>query len=452
MFDLRAGLDPGTREGGGTEVISSLCPECLAPVTGYLTETSGGAVLEKTCEKHGSFRAIVSTDVESYRMLREMPRKVTFPPSRRGIVENGCPNDCGLCPSHDQHTCLAILEITSRCDLRCPVCLASASPPGRDLPAAVVETALKSFLEKEGAAAPLQLSGGEPTLHPDLTQIVEKASSLGFGRIEIDTNGLGLGRDPALACRLRGAGLSGIYLQMDGLRPAVFEAIRGKDLLPQKLKAIENARAAGLQVVLSVTLVPGVNEDSLWDLVDFGVHNELTGVNFQAIALSGRYPEQLSGRVGRLTLGHFLGCLEQQSGGVLQRSDLTPVPCSDPRCGAMAYVLVRDGKPIPLGRVVEEKLLFDHVAQMSDWDQLISALDLSPPPACGCGASCGQASMDLGKELIGAEFFSIGYHGMMDAYTFDRERAQRCCVHNLLPDGRLIPFCLYNIKHRQVLS
>ncbi len=427
------------------EQVTSLCPECLKTISGVVRETSLGVVMEKFCPDHGSFEAVVSSDLGTYEWLCRAPRKRTRPSRPGSVVDQGCPDDCGLCPSHDQHTCLAILEINSRCDLNCPVCLADSLTQGHDLELPVVESALKKLIRSEGRVSPLQLSGGEPTLHPDLTNIVRQARSLGFTKIELDTNGMALGRDPDLAEILRGAGLSGVYLQMDGLSPLVSEFIRGKDLVGEKLDAIENCKKAGLQVVLSVTVVPGVNDHCLWEMIRFGMEQRLTGVNFQAMTLSGRFPKSLARSSDRFTPGHFMQKIEEQSKGKLLASDFTPIPCPDPRCGLMTYALIQGEELVPLKRSLGEDKLFGFVADMSDWETLIRQMGCEESSLCGCSCSL----TDLANSFRKSDFFSVGYHGMMDAGNFDLERVRRCCVHELTSDGKLIPFCLYNIKYRQ---
>ena len=428
--------------------VRSLCPECLKIIPAVIGETAAGVVMEKVCPNHGPFQAMVSTDGNTYDRLSRSPRKVTRPLRYGTAPDKGCPDDCGLCPAHDQHTCLAILEITSRCDLMCPICLASAYPAGHDLRLSAVEYALKTLLRLEGRAVPLQLSGGEPTLHGELEKIIRCAVSLGFQKIETDTNGLRLSRDPFLAEKLREASLSGVYLQMDGLTPAISEYTRGRDLVEEKLKAVEHCKRAGLQVVLSVTVVPGLNDPYLWEMVQFGLEQELTGVNFQPFIRSGRFPKALDTPLGHFTLGHFLQEIERQSGGRLRRGDLSPIPCPDPRCSVIAYALVQRGKLVPLNRIYGEQKLIEPLADLSDWGTMIRHIRGKNLVPCGCSGSCGPEQVE-GDPFRRSDFFSIGCHGMMDVENFDLERARRCCVHELTAEGRLIPFCLYNIKYRQ---
>lgn len=428
--------------------VASMCPECLQTIHGEVISRPDGMIMRKTCPTHGDFECVVSSDLEAYERMRHSPRHLQLPAHTAMPVAKGCPHDCGLCPAHEQHTCLAIVEITSRCNLPCPICLADSKLRGDDLSPKQVTTALERLLAMEGGPVSLQFAGGEPTLHPELVSIVRDARALGFTKMEVDSNGLLLAKRPTLARELRSAGLTGVYLQMDGLVAEQHAFIRGHDLSDEKLQAIENCRQAGLQVVLSVTVVPGVNDHSLWDIVEFAVERRLTGVNFQSIALAGRYPNEISGSGPRFTAGHFMRQMEVQSSGKLRASDLMPMSCPDPRCGLLAYVIVtREGELLPLNRLVGEERLLQHVADFTDWELVLRQIGCNSS-GCGCGDES-ELLDKLAKSLNGAECFAIGFHGMMDTYSFDAERARRCCVHKLTSGGKLMPFCLYNMKYRE---
>ena len=424
--------------------VMSLCPTCLQSIPGRVLSTTAGVVMKKVCAEHGAFETLIATDLASYERMRGSQRFVKLPARFATPESKGCPDDCGLCPAHDQHTCLAIVEITTRCNLPCPVCLADATAKGPELSLAQVLSSLQTLLDSEGGPVPLQFAGGEPTLHADLLAIVRGARALGFAKMEIDSNGLLLARDPSLALELRAAGLTGVYLQFDGLAAGENEFIRGRDLRAEKQAAIAHCRDAGLQVVLAVTVVPGVNEQALWPLIRYAVDARLTGINFQSVVLSGRYPPELAQTQRRFTATHFMRAIEAQSGGLMVAADFLPMSCPDPRCGLLAYIVVeRDGGLLPLSRLVGDERLRRHVADLSDWDQLLREL------GCAEGCGCGDARAKLVAALEGAEFFSIGFHGMMDGHSFDQERARRCCVHKLTAEGKLMPFCLYNIKYRR---
>lgn len=424
-----------------------MCPECLRTIAGEVLSTESGVLMRKTCPEHGRFDCIISPDLDSYERMRRAPRLVRLPARTAMPAANGCPDDCGLCPAHEQHTCLAIVEITSRCNLPCPVCLADSTARGSDLTIEQALAALENLRLSEGGVTALQFAGGEPTLHPSLVAIVGKAHEMGFTKMEVDSNGLMLAHKPHLAAELRAAGLSGVYLQMDGVDAAEHIAIRGRDLLDVKLAAIDNCRRAGLQVVLSVTVVPGVNDHRLWDMIRFAADQRLTGVNFQSVVLSGRYPKSLAARGERFTAGHFMRQVEAQSGGKLLADELMPMSCPDPRCGLLAYAIItRDGELTPLTRLIGSERLLKHVADFSDWSSLLQDIGCDSSH-CGCGPETDMRRA-VAELLEGSECFSIGFHGMMDAYSFDAERARRCCVHKLTADGKLMPFCLYNMKYR----
>lgn len=431
------------------ETILSLCPKCLSLIPGTVEETNDGVFLKKTCPEHGPLTVLISPDMDTYRGLAARPRNITTPLLYGKSGEKGCPDDCGLCPSHDQHTCLAILEITSRCDLNCPVCLASSLANGRDLDVSTIEFALRQLIKQEGRPTPLQLSGGEPTLHKDLLEIVRRSASLGFTKIELNTNGIALSHHFSICNDLKKAGLTGVYLQMDGLHSSVSKSIRAKDLVGVKKIAIENCKAAGLQVVLSVTVVPGVNDHLIWEMIQFGVQQRITGINFQSLTLTGRYPKDMEKKSARFTLGHFMRSIETQSGRILTADDINPIPCPDPRCGSLTYALIHQGELMPLNKLLGSKRVLDFCADFTDWQTVMQ--EVCSTKACDCrpDALSEGASLELSDTFLNSDFFSIGYHGMMDGYSFDLERARRCCIHELMPDGSLIPFCLYNIKYRK---
>ncbi|MDP6172815.1 MAG: radical SAM protein [Rhodospirillales bacterium] len=438
---------PISKSDGIRHPVCSMCPECLQSIAGEVVAEGEQVVMRKACAEHGAFECVVAPDAEAYGRMQGWQRFEQSPARYAKSEAAGCPDDCGLCPAHEQHTCLAILEITSRCNLGCPVCLSASTTEGVDMTVDQVASALGKLLDSEGAPVPLQLAGGEPTQHPHLIPILRQAREMGFQKIELDSNGLLLAKHPDLAAELREAGLGGVYLQMDGTEPEAHDLIRGRDLTDEKMRAIENCQAAGLQLVLSVTLVPGVNEDGIWDMIRFAAGRGLTGINFQSVVLSGRYPQTFSPGAQRFTAGHFMRRIEAQSGGELRATDLMPMSCPDPRCGLLAYVIVtRDGELVPVNRLLGDEAMLEHVAEFTDWEILLRQIGCQ---SSGCGCGDGEdPSNQIAQLLDGAECFSIGFHGMMDAYCFDEARARRCCVHKLTTDGRLMPFCLYNMKYR----
>jgi uncharacterized radical SAM superfamily Fe-S cluster-containing enzyme len=193
----------------------SVCPVCLMRIPAQRVGQGEDVYLRKTCPEHGAFQTILWRGQPAYSGWAR-PKIPAHPANPLTPIRQGCPLDCGLCPDHRQQTCTALLEVTRRCDLRCPFCFADAGAlalPDPDL--GVIEGWYRSLLNASGPCN-IQLSGGEPTQRDDLPEIIALGKSLGFSFIQVNTNGLRLARDAAYVKRLRQAGLSSVFLQFDG--------------------------------------------------------------------------------------------------------------------------------------------------------------------------------------------------------------------------------------------
>lgn len=425
------------------EETESLCPICMQIVPAQIYTDGTKVFMEKNCNFHGVYRGLIWSDYELYLRSFQFKKPGNQPPYRAMSVNKGCPFDCGLCPEHEQHSCLAILEVTSECNLQCPVCLASSSRNNEDPEIEQIEDALRKLLKYEGCPTAIQISGGEPTVRRDLSEIVQSARDLGFESVEIDTNGIELAKKPEMARELADVGLTGIYLQFDGFTADVHTSLRGRaiDLLPIKERAIEKAKKAGLEVALAPTVVKGLNEDQLWKIVKYAIKRGLKGVNFQPFAALGRFPPELLKGIEeyRVTIPDIVKGIESQSDGQLRTEDFVSVPCPDNRCSVLTYTVVKDGKIEPINRVVGAEKLLDYYAMVADYDEILEATKEILCEA-GDGVSCCPGS----KDTLEGQYFSIGCHGLQDIWNIDLRRLKKCCVHELTMDGRLVPFCLYN--------
>jgi uncharacterized radical SAM superfamily Fe-S cluster-containing enzyme len=446
----------------GLEHTESLCPRCLTRVPAEITSDGSKVYMEKSCPVHGSFRALLWSDLTLYK--RALRFSTSGRPAKPKIGETikGCPYDCGLCPEHRQHTCLAIIEVTDSCNLMCPVCLADSRSEPAWMPSAnEIEDMLKELLWFEGGPTALQLSGGEPTIRRDLPEIVAIARDLGFKLIEVDTNGVELAKRPELAKELADFGLRGVYLQFDGFTRDVHLALRGVDLTKIKEKALENCVKAGLSATLAVTVVKGVNDGQLWDLIRYAISRRAVGVNFQPFAALGRYPKPLFDPLNRTTISDVQLQLQRQSGGVLRALDFIPVPCPDPRCSALVYACYGAGEVKVINRLVEVELLVNKYGlkdDFIDFDELLKAVadevgasrefarNLKCCPDRCLDAGVMGSSLRLLLEYLKPEgFFCVGCHFAQDSWTVDLKRLKKCCVHEVRSNGVLIPFCLYNM-------
>ncbi len=275
------------------QYIESVCPECLERIPGHLVKNGDEVQLHKNCYEHGPFSTTVWRGAPSFESW--FRPKLPYYGGERQQAGRGCPYDCGLCEHHTQRTCSALVEITSRCNLQCPVCFADSGGAEEDPDLDSLRVMFDSIMAQTGGCN-LQLSGGEPTVRKDLVEIVRLARSCGFHFVQLNTNGLELAKDPELARQLKEAGLSSVFLQFDCVDDSSYERLRGKPLFVVKSKAIENLSVAGLGIVLVPTVVKGVNERHLWDIVQFGLKRQphVRGVHFQPISYFGRYPEEFT--------------------------------------------------------------------------------------------------------------------------------------------------------------
>jgi uncharacterized radical SAM superfamily Fe-S cluster-containing enzyme len=322
------------------------------------------------------------------------------------------------------------IELTKRCNLRCPVCFMAAGselaaqPSEPDLTA--IEGMYKDILKKSGPQTSIQLTGGEPTVRNDLPAIVRLGRSLGFDAIEVNTNGLVVGQDPDYVMELANEGISGIYLQFDGLTPSVYEKIRGKDLLSDKMRAIEHCRAAGVQVVLAMTVIAGINDDQLGTVLDFALGNRevIAGLAYQPAFTSGRFDVRDN---RRLTMGDLAFQLAEQSHGLLGPYDLWPLGCSHPLCSSATYIVEDQGTLQPLTCRITPQ-------------EYVDCFDPDSPQGSVFADIAARKFPELSPGL------SIVVMNYMDALSMDLQRLQECSMIVASEDGRLIPFCAHHLN------
>ena len=439
------------------ELTRSLCPVCRRVVDAQVLLRDGAVYLRKRCPEHGWHEALVSADAEWYVHNLKYNKPGAVPYDFATVVERGCPADCGLCPEHQQHTCVGVLEITGRCNLACPICFAD-SGAGGDLSLAEVELILDRLVETEGRPEVLQLSGGEPTLHPRLFEILAAARARDIRHLMLNSNGLRLAEDAGFARELA-AYRPIVYLQFDGLHAETYLALRGRDLRAIKEQALANFAAAGLPAVLVMTVVEGINDGELGEVLRYGLrHPAVLGVSYQPATFAGRHPANADS-LHRSTLTSVLRALESQSEGVFRVSDFRPVPCPHPACSACTYAVVDGEEVLPLPRLLDVDDYLDFVtnrAALSVPEELRESVEAlwSMAAMLGSGKSehdlvrvtgCCDVPLPANPAEFLRNFFMIQVHGFMDEHSFDVKRLMKCCIHQLLPDGRAVPFCAYNV-------
>lgn len=438
-------------------VTRSVCPVCLKVIPAKRTQEGGSVYLEKTCPEHGTTRTLIWEGAPDYWRWGERHTPTRF---RSGEgVKRGCPYDCGLCGVHRQRTCCVLLEVTARCDLRCPVCFADAGGESAD-PGMETVAGWYDMLRCEAPNANIQLSGGEPTVRDDLPEMIRLGREKGFQYFQLNTNGLRLAGEPDYAKTLKDAGLSCVFLQFDGVSDEVYTALRGRPLLAEKKRAIENCRAVGLSVVLVPVVAEGVNLDQVGAIVDFAIGRlpYVKGVHFQPLTYFGRCVAE----GGRVTLPRLLRELESQTGGRLKASDFTGGTAENAHCSFSAnFLLERDGSVTALrGSACGCGALPDMAGHGDAGEEcrcapekVNNAVDHARSTVArrwGGEIPAGEPPEDM-DTLDGMLYrlrngrFSVSAMAFQDCYTLDLERLEDCYIHIVSPEGRLVPFCAYNL-------
>lgn len=408
----------------GSRPMLTLCPVCFQQVEGEFVGPGDAVSLSAVCPEHGEWQTPVWIGSPSF-------------DSWGAESTGGC---CGGAASGSSKTCTAVLEVTHRCDLSCPVCFADSSPASSlvDPPVDELLQALQKLIDDQGPVN-LQFSGGEPTLRRDLDVLIRGARKMGFTFIQVNTNGLRLARDSEYAAALCHAGIESVFLQFDGLSDDIYRALRGRPLLEEKLQAIANCEKAGLGVVLVPTVLAGVNSDQLGSLARFAAERSPTvrGLHLQPISHFGRYPGR--GRLG-LTLPQVLNLLEEQTHEEVRVDHFRPSACEHARCSFRARYMVRDDDGLELFAGNQSL----HSPPGDPAKRAIAATSRQwSRPLARDGSDTADA---LGRFLADTRRI-LSISGMMfqDAWNIDLARIDRCCVHSLVPGRGPIPFCLWNL-------
>ena len=440
----------------------SLCPECRRLVDAKIVVRQGRVYFRKRCPEHGLIEDFVCSDVNYYDR-HEYSQPARLPRAFGTRTDRGCPYDCGLCPEHEQHTCVALVEVTSDCNLRCPMCFAESGPGGKHIDFDTYARMVDRYVHLEGIADMLQLSGGEPTLHPELVRMVRYAYEQPIQLVMINTNGIRLAHDPALVEELATMrDRLEIYLQFDGLEEKTYTTLRGAELLQTKLRALEVLARHDLRCSLVCTVDHNTNLHEVGRLLEFGLARPIIrGISFQLATYCGRHVDPLD-LDRRVTMPDLVKALAAQTNGLVAESDFYPLPCAHPNCHMMCY-LYRGGseRPVPVSRLIDLRKHMDLIANSVIYTpararQLVARY-LEGAGVCGCGPNgCGPAdpSLDefvvkaLAEKLNGVEVFRITLTAFLDVHNFDTRRVMKCCLAHLLPSGHVVPFCAYNTLYR----
>ncbi|MBI2949494.1 MAG: radical SAM protein [Verrucomicrobia bacterium] len=479
---------------------TSRCPACHAPCPAEVWRVGrkpAKVFLKRICPTHGETSVCIASDARFYWLSVGDPANASesccADPAR--ITRHASRTDGKACCSADGSpagtlgrnahgkgdgpfeklsTCLALIEIVNSCNLACPTCYAD-SPLGTNgkvdaVPLEDLKKRIQGVIDRKGKIEILQLSGGEPTLHPQFFELLEWAQkNPGVDYLLLNTNGVRIASDEAFARTLAKSfryGRLQLYLQFDGVQIQSQHSLRGADLRELRQRAIDRCGEMNLPITLAMTVTPE-NLPHLWAATEFGLRNRhIRGISFQPMFQSGRVPGQArrdasrqrqkadmnraSGRVtgsafqisnlkfeisNRLNTADIILAAVEQSHDKLRFEDFTPLPCGDPNCATIGYLLRANGRVHSISDFID-------FAQVQDFLQDRVRYRLEDLERCGC------ESEPLGEllkrfEMDETHTFRLFIKPFMDAWTWDEDRIDRCCTHVIRPDGKLDSFCRY---------
>ncbi len=437
----------------------SLCPECLKRVDAKIVFENDKVYMLKRCKEHGNSKVLIADDIEYYKNIRNYNKASEFPYQFNTKTDFGCPYDCGLCPDHEQHSCLTIVEVTDRCNLTCPTCYAGSSPNyGRHRTLEEVKKMLDAVVKNEKEPDVVQISGGEPTIHPQFFEILDYAKTLPIRHLMVNTNGIKIAKDFEFAQHLASYMPDfELYLQFDSFSDTVLKELRGAELVKLHQQAIDHLNELNLSTTLVVTLQNGLNDGEIGNIINYALQQKaVRGVTFQPTQIAGRL-ENFNEQTDRITLTEVRRKILEQS-PIFNADDLIPVPCN-PDALVMGYALKLGGEVFPLTRYINPADLLDNSKKNTIVYEQDEALHGKMIELFSTGNSVECASENLksimcclpeidAPELGYDNLFRVIIMQFIDAHNFDVRAIKKSCVHIVNKDYKIIPFETMNLLYR----
>ena len=436
---------------------TSLCETCLTPVPAKIILEDGCVWYLKRCRDHGVQKTMISDDIDYWQSQKLWLKPGDRPLLPQTRTEHGCPFDCGLCPDHEQHSCLAIVEINAACNLACPVCFASAEDVhGSHVPLETVERMLDALVASEGEPDLVQLSGGEPTIHPQFFEILDAVKRRPIRHVMINTNGLRIAQEPDFVRRLATyAPRLEVYLQFDSLDDDALMNLRGARLARIRQQALEALEAAGLATTLVVVVKKGVNDQEVPEIIRHALTWRcVRGVTFQPVQDAGRN-EGFDAKANRMLPSEIRRAVARS--GVFGLADMIPLPCNPDQI-SIGYGLRKGEQVTPITSLLPRELILagpntiSYEAYPALRDRIFDLLSLATAQANTeeklAGLLCCLPQAMVPEQLSYADSFRVVILQFLDRYNFDLGTVKRSCVHFVTPQGSIIPFDTYNSFYR----
>jgi uncharacterized radical SAM superfamily Fe-S cluster-containing enzyme len=441
----------------------SLCETCLKLVHAKITIEGDDVFYVKRCPEHGTQKTLVSTDAAYFKSCKDFIKPGDLPLQYQSRTHYGCPYDCGLCPDHEQHSCLALIEINNECNLTCPVCFADSSPQRtRHRTLSEVDAMLETLVASEGNPDLVQISGGEPTIHPQILEILRLCKTKPIRHVMVNTNGIRIATDKAFVAELAKLkpGFE-VYLQFDSLNRAALENLRGADLRKVREQALANLEEAGISTTLVCVVKKGVNDGEIGDIVRHALsYTCVRGITFQPVQDAGRNLDFDKNR-DRIVLSDIRRAIASQAGEVFAAEDIIPLPCN-PDSISIAYGL-RDGTTVtPITQLLpkEELLAAPNTISFERYPEikarmfgLLSLASSGERTRTVLGELlCCLPKIEVPSDLGYDKVFRIVIVQFLDKYNFCVATVKRSCIHFVTPQKKIIPFDTYNLFYREGLD
>lgn len=433
---------------------NTLCPVCMKTIKAEKIAEDDVVYIVKTCPEHGSWKVKIWNGVEHYKYLYEFAA-VPKTPEKFAVPQiKDCPHDCGLCNQHMQHSCLNVVEVTNHCNLNCPICFATANGCGYDHhpDMETIRGMFKTVVDYVKSPRCIQLSGGEPTVRDDLPEIVRMAKEMGIEHVEVNTNAVRIAKDIEYLRALKEAGVDDFYMQFDGTKDDIYLQTRGKSLFELKEQAIANCAEVGIGITLVVTVSPNINLDHVGEIIKYAATKVPTvkGVHFQPISYFGRYPVDPENN-DRVTIPELAQAIEKQTKGMLKADNFIPTSCSNVHCDMKSLsVVLPDHSLFPLTTMaLGPPKKTDDVADKTRgevsqfWRFIENSMD---------GEDENRSDDGSWRTFVSrakTHYLTVSAMAFQDVWTGETDRWERCCIHVVTLDGRLIPFCLFNVTNNE---
>ncbi|MCH8823816.1 MAG: radical SAM protein [Planctomycetes bacterium] len=430
----------------------SRCPKCLASIPAEVIQRDGQVVMLKKCNDHGRFETVLANDPRFYHLSQGSP-------DNAACCESTC--DCSSTQQADQDhdpfevlsSCVALIEIVDSCNLKCPTCYA-ASPWGIDDKVDCISFEnfrgrVQGVIDRKGFIDILQLSGGEPTIHPQFIEILQwSLDNKEIGYVLVNTNLVRIAKDEEfrniLGKMRQCQGKFELYAQFDGIQELGQVELRGADLRQTRRQAIDSIGKLGVPTTLVMVVTPQTIP-YLGEAFRFGLQRpHCRGIVFQPMFNSGRSPNVESSlpmaneSASPISVGDVILNLVEQAEGLMSYEDFTPLPCADPNCHTIGYLLRTPNGPVGVSKLID-------LPSMQGF--LKNRINFNIEDLAKCGCETEPLGEILKQFEIGPDQpFRIFIKPFMDASTYDQDRIDRCCTHVIRPDGKLDSFCHYYLN------